>query len=660
MKCSKSILLLAISAAIFESVSGRTRTEAEMAASAISIVNQAKPGMTQQAPLQKATLIERRNAVALYQVGERFAFVSTDDLLPEVLGYTDQALNPENLNPNLASWLNAVEHVGQEIIAKGGNAGPARAIAPGEQYAEYIDAMCSTHWDQDEPYNNLCPIGTESGYNWQGYESEGRCVTGCVATAMAQVLNYHQAPVIGIGTHSVQVKQKNGSYQTYTADYEQENYDWDHMIDDYATVNYTEEEAHAVALLMYHCGVAADMVYATDGSGTYMNNCRDGLERNFGFQSAVLLARDSYSEAQWMEYVYNELNNDRPIIYAGDDMNYRAGHCFVLDGYDTRGYVHINWGWGQNHGDGFFEIGLLNVSPYQFKWYQEMVIGVEGSGSRRGYYTVDLEEMEAGSLEAQIAETQVPLDSLKTLNVSGSLNNDDFAYIRNLSTNYMLQIVDIHNTDLTTLPDSAFSNCANLRKVMLPRTITEIGKYAFGNSSKLSEVRVYFREKPASTSASFKDFDASHASLFVPAGTSDVFKRTLRWKDFGSINEFGTAVIARSFSRKVGQSNPKFTYTVEGKVIYGTPEFECEATKNSPSGRYPIHILPGTIAAEDVDFVDGVLIVMNADGTVTGIEEVETNTPSCTTYYNLRGQQISAEEAARAASYISNGRIYVR
>lgn len=657
MNHSKSILLLAISAAIFESAAGRTRTEAEMAASAISIVNQAKPGMTQAPGQSRATLLQQGEAVALYKVGERYAFVATDDVLPEVLGYTDAKLDPENLNPNLRSWLNAVENIGKEIIAKGGVSRPARAIAPGSKFEPSIDAMCTTHWDQDTPYNNLCPTGTSSGSSWQGYSGTGLCVTGCVATAMAQVLNYHQAPVIGIGTHSVQVMQQSGQNQTYTANFEEQEYDWDHMLDDYAAVNYTTQEANAVALLMYHCGVATDMEYATDGSGAYMTDCRNGLERNFGFTNAQLLERDSYSESDWMQIVYTELNEDRPIIYAGDDMTYRVGHCFVLDGYDTRGFVHINWGWGNNSGDGFFEIGLLNVSSYSFKYYQEMVIGVQGDGSRQGFYNLEFDDMEAGSLQTTVAETEIPLDSIKSITISGSVNDADFAYIRSLGSQYILQSVDLHNTDFTKLPDNAFMG-TNLRKVSLPKSVTEIGKNVFANCEKLSEVRVYFREKPTSTSASFKDFSASHASLFVPAGTSEVFSRALRWKEFAAINEFGTAIVARNFVRKVGEPNPTFTYTIQGKVVYGEPEFECEADENSPSGTYPIRILPGTINADNVDFVDGYIVVTNEDGSVTGIEGVEVAAEAA--YYNLRGQQISAAEAERSNAFIHNGRIIVR
>ena len=121
---------------------------------------------------------------------------------------------------------------------------------------------------------------------------------------MAQILYYHKWPEHGQGTHSVSVLQADRSHTTVSVDFSQSTYDWANMLDDYSG-NYTQEQGNAVAKLMLDCGVASDMQYATDGSGTYTYSARDGLVRNFGYpETATYYERSNFSERQWMEMIY--------------------------------------------------------------------------------------------------------------------------------------------------------------------------------------------------------------------------------------------------------------------------------------------------------------------------------------------------------------------
>ena len=194
---------------------------------------------------------------------------------------------------------------------------------------------------------------------------------------MAQVMYYHKSPERGQGTNSVRVKQADGSYNTVTVDFSQSVYDWDNMLDDYDR-NYSYAEGQAVAKLMLDCGVASDMQYATDGSGTYTNLARDGMVNYFGYPAtAQFLERDGYSESDWMNLIFNEISNSRPLLYGGVDMM-NGGHEFVFCGYDAQGRVWVNWGWNGSD-DGYYDVALLDPESYSFSAYQDMVIGIEGT-----------------------------------------------------------------------------------------------------------------------------------------------------------------------------------------------------------------------------------------------------------------------------------------
>ena len=357
--------------------------------------------MTRASGEEPRTLLANKAFTVMGYNNGGFVIVSNDDLLPAVIAYSNTVFDKNTSNTGFKWYLSAVEEAINGIVKAGK---PRTMIAPDQsKYAAKIPSFVTSIWGQEKPYNNLCPEGTTSGTgSWQGYGSTGRTVTGCVATAMAQIMYYNRWPEKGTGgTHSVYVKQANGTKKIVTVNYEESFYDYANMIDSYKG-HYSKEQGDAVAKLMLDCGVAADMNYATDGSGTYTENAARGLRRNFGYpETTQMLKRRRYSEQAWMDIIYNEINERRAILYTGVD-NKNGGHAFVLSGYDETGKVWINWGW-DGVSDGFYDIALLNPKSYKFSEDQDMIIGIEGEKTETLQDTITVDT--PGRLQELIADS---------------------------------------------------------------------------------------------------------------------------------------------------------------------------------------------------------------------------------------------------------------
>lgn len=223
-------------------------------------------------------------------------------------------------------------------------------------------------WNQDSPYNNLCPIINAS--------TGERAATGCVATAMAQVMRYYKWPARGAGSN-----QYTYSNNTLYLDFSQTVFDWNNMTETYSATS-TQAQNDAVATLMYNCGVAVKMSYGPSSSA-YSNDMALALINNFGYDPKLQYAnRNYYTKTEWQDLLKTDLDALRPILYGGNSDS--GGHQFVCDGYDTNNLFHINWGWG-GQADGYFEISALNPESVGigggngggFNYNQDMVYGVQ-------------------------------------------------------------------------------------------------------------------------------------------------------------------------------------------------------------------------------------------------------------------------------------------
>lgn len=277
-----------------------------------------------------------------------FVIISGDDELTELVGYSNEGeFRSENAPENLRTWLDGYAAFVRSV--RDGESRPMRASV--NNATPVVEPLVTTRWNQGEPYNLLCPYDSSVGVT---------CPTGCAATSMAQLINYHEWPVQGKGTKSY-----NSSYGRLTVDFSKSVYDWANMKDRYESyydedkniVNeWTDTEANAVAKLMYDCGVALEMGYGPYSSGAADTEMPLALCNYFNYH-ADLITRDGHTVDEFLARIKEELDNSRPLVFNGQGSG--GGHSYIVDGYDSNDYLHVNWGWG-GISDGYFNVSYMN------------------------------------------------------------------------------------------------------------------------------------------------------------------------------------------------------------------------------------------------------------------------------------------------------------
>lgn len=322
-----------------------------------------------------------------------FILISGDDNAIPVLGYSmSGSFDPANLPPNLRKWIQEYQkQIGYisgkkdtqssfikeqwSLLSGNGSSGLKKS-------ASALSPLISTRWNQAPYYNDLCPYDEET---------ESNSVTGCVATAMAQVMKYWNYPERGSGFHSYD----HSRFGRLSANFGATQYNWDNMPD------VLNGENLAVATLMYHCGVSVEMSYSGNSSGAYVTeagspieHCTEfALKKYFGYPASLDgVWRDDYSGESWTQILKDELNSGRPVTYAG--IGSGGGHAFVCDGYDENDFFHFNWGWGGFY-DGYFAIDALDPSGVGtgggdggYNFDQHAIIGVQPPEAKADYKLV--------------------------------------------------------------------------------------------------------------------------------------------------------------------------------------------------------------------------------------------------------------------------------
>ena len=280
---------------------------------------------------------ESKTCFYVFNVGDDEGFVITggDEAAREILGYCDHGTfdydsAPENFKWWLGEYASQIAHAEATTDLQSRKQAAERRAKAAKQ-RESIGPLIKTKWDQRYPYNSEIPV----------YSSDGKpYVTGCVATAMAQVMNYWKHPQQGQGNYSYTFDE-----HTFSVDFGATTYDWNHMLNNYDDNDFSDVEAKAVGTLMYHAGVAVDMQYGTSQSGAYNESVGYALVNYFKYDPSLRYeSRFYYSDEDWEELVYSELAAGRPIIYKGEF--YVTAHEFICDGYDSKMEMFtINWGW---------------------------------------------------------------------------------------------------------------------------------------------------------------------------------------------------------------------------------------------------------------------------------------------------------------------------
>ena len=276
-----------------------------------------------------------------------FVIVAGDDCAEDVLGYaTDGSFDADNIPDNMQAFL---QGYAEEIAA-------ARALGAnnannGDENVEVarkvVAPLIETHWNQYDPYNLLC------------INNSGQlCVTGCVATALAQVMYYYQWPK----SATTEIPKYDSRYGDHYDALPSTTFDWAKMKPVYMnTGNDDEDSRQAVAKLMRYCGQAVTMNYSPGSSGGYESSIPNALKNYFGYPgNPSWELRSGYTTEEWDELIYNELKFGQPVLY-GARTSGDSGHEFICDGYDGHGLYHINWGWG-GLSDGYFRLQALRPS----------------------------------------------------------------------------------------------------------------------------------------------------------------------------------------------------------------------------------------------------------------------------------------------------------
>ena len=338
--------------------------------------------------------------------GRGFVLVSAEDRTTPILGYsTNGNIDLDNIPDNLRYWLES--YAAQlKAIEEGTPAATPRAKT--RSVRENIEPLLSTTWNQSGPYNLMCPDGSYVDYDEEGYNANNRCVTGCVATAVAQVMNFHKWPqqVPAIPSYGFKLrKQDNTIIDVNFKELPATTFEWNKMKTTYKT-NETDESAYAVAKLMRYVGQACTMIYRTGSSSAHIHT--DMMVSTFGYSKKIhKLNRDGYTTTQWEDMVYNELANNRPILYSGNNNN-GGGHQFVCDGYKD-GMFSLNWGWG-SHLDGYFVLSIAD--PH----------GEQGIGGSTGAYSYDQDAV-FNFMPAEENEEDTPPILISVVNTNTSTTN---------------------------------------------------------------------------------------------------------------------------------------------------------------------------------------------------------------------------------------------
>lgn len=288
-----------------------------------------------------ASSAEAPAAVFAFSRGENVVFVSAEDKMPSILGYSSNA-DVNNLPPALEEMLRYYAHL-SDAVREGRIEAPKLYAS-----AEPVDSLIHTCWYQEAPFWNLCP------------ESEGfKTATGCVATALAMVLKYHNWPEKPEGK-APKYTTKSMKIEIPEVDLSSHTYKWDDMINVYKEGEYTEEQGQAVAQLMYDIGVASKMNYKVEGSGTAFSIAADPMRKYFKYNKGLHIDYAKFhTEEEWATMLKNEISQKRPLPYSAFWSLSNDAHCFVIDGFNAEGLFHVNWGWG-GRSNGFFLITTLD------------------------------------------------------------------------------------------------------------------------------------------------------------------------------------------------------------------------------------------------------------------------------------------------------------
>ncbi len=421
-----------------------------------------------------------------------FVIVSPDAVFGDglVLAYSDEGSFdyeslPENAKWVLSQYQEQINYIRENNIMMASNTSSASGhviVAP---------LLAEAHWAQSYPFNEMCPV-----------DGREKSVTGCVATAMAQIMWYYKWPLSGTGSHSYKWNGK-----TLSVDYSKSVYDWSRMPGKYISGRYGQDEVDAVSRLMYDCGVAVEMDYSASGSGAYSYDVQNALKKYFKYKSASYAYRYG-SSSNWNTRMKNELDKRHPLYMSG--VSSEGGHAFVCDGYDSNDYFHYNFGWGGS-GNGYY----LSTVAGGFSEGQEMVYEIRPDREKLLY---------DGLYYNQLCEDKVELSYP---------DSDDEYYSGRIVL--PAEIAGGSQTyGVTAIGAYAFAS-SDVSVIDIPASVRTIAGNSMFGCDKIDTIYVHWTEPLDCDVSVFDNAVYSKSVLVVPDGRLNTYSKCMPWSLFSNI-----------------------------------------------------------------------------------------------------------------------------
>ena len=530
-----------------------------------------------------------------------FVIISGDDQTVSVLGYaTKGSFDYDRLPCNARAWIDGYAEQIRLIQQKG-----AMKSQPFMANHAPITPMLTCKWNQEAPFNNDCP----------DFFSYGKSVTGCVATAFAQILYYHRnsSPI-----NSTQAEitaydcstNWNGLGKIHVdAVPAGSPIDWNNMIDNYNYGAGTAAQKQAVASLMRYCGASVRMEYRNSTNGGSSANeisVASAAKKYFGFRAdADIRYHHNMTDAEWDAAIYAELTAGRPVLMSGQTSS-GGGHAFVCDGYNNSMY-HINWGWG-GLGDAYFV--LSNLDPTE-----QGVGGSVGAYNNNQAMLVNMEPGDGTSYETSMMTTRA-LELTENSKEERIYNGN--AAVLGFSFSYANGTPDRNAFDLGlaaykdgTMKEIVIYGSSDV--LDMTQWISYSGYCAVGNGWQNGTYEIWPVSRISGSSDWKKNGGADNLHYVATVTTDKIVFSVVGQSETPSEPEYDPIIVTvNSVSRGYGDANPSFTYTVSGGTLNGQPAISCVATPTSPVGTYDIVVTTGSVTNENVTFVNGTLTIDKA------------------------------------------------
>jgi len=488
-------------------------------------------------------LMKDTDQFAIYGAkGSGFIVVSRSNTFPAIIGESTHDFDSANIAPGFKWWM---ENISKSLAYRDANNMGRTAISVSTTIYPFI----TTKWNQDTPYNLLCP---KVGSLTHGY-------TGCVATAMSQILKYYNYPSTSKGSGGYSTVVGNDTIVRLATI--NTTYNWNNMSNTYTNNSATTPANIAVAELMRDAGYGANMEYGTTGSAATNIDATKAFANNFTYNpySLKYLMKELYTDDEWAQIIYNEIKNKRPILYGGSTKT-NEGHAFVFDGINTDGNVDVNWGWG-GACDGWYDIFDLTPiglgdefsSGTTFSEGNDMILGFDptstASGSDFSIWATD------NNCEfTKTADNKLNLTMTAFYNVSYKSFTGDVAVIyENTTTNDLTVTYFAKSKTYATYSGLGFDN---ENTISLDAPNIQAGSY-----------KVYIASK-ATNETSW-----SPVRSFI---THDVISYTLTKASDGGLTLTG---IDKVINKKENSDKIKRIYDISGRLIDTTTEDNAITTK---------------------------------------------------------------------------------